>query len=75
MRDAIAFCIKYAFLKMNVERMEAVMLPENVQSEKVLIKLGFVYEGILRQYKFFRHKMRDVKSFSFTKEDYNKYFK
>ena len=75
MQDAIKVCIKYAFNKMNAQRIEAVMLPENEKSANVLLKLGFQYEGILRQYKFFRHKMHDVKSFSFVKSDYEKIFK
>ena len=75
MQDAVAVCIKYAFKKMNAERIEAVMLPENVASANVLLRLGFSDEGILRQYKFFRHKMRDVRSFSFVREDFNKLFK
>lgn len=74
MQNAIRVCIKYAFERLHVERVEAVTLPENVRSVSLLLKLNFTCEGILRKYKFFRNQMRDVKSFSFTKEDYLKYF-
>lgn len=72
MQNTIYTCIKYAFEKFHVERVEAVTLPENVRSIALLLKIRFTNEGILRNYKFFRNQMRDVQSFSFIKEDYKK---
>jgi len=59
---------------MSMQRLEAVTLRENVESAKVLLRLGFVHEGTLRNFKFFRGKMRNVESFSFVFEDYKKMF-
>lgn len=74
MYHSLRVCIKYAFERMAIQRLEAVTLRENIESAKVLLRLGFVHEGTLRSFKFFRGKMRNVESFSFVFEDYKKMF-
>lgn len=75
MHNALKVCIVYGFEQMKIERIEAVTLPENIESIKTLKSLHFTHEGLLRKFKFFRKQMRDVESFSFTSEDYTKYYK
>ncbi len=50
MPEAIRALIQFGFEKMNLNRIEATTHTENVRSQRVLHKLGFQKEGILREY-------------------------
>lgn len=73
--NSVKASLEYAFNKMDIKRVEAVTVIDNLQSQKVLEKAGFQLEGILRNYKLFRGKMIDVKMFAITEEDYKKLWK
>ena len=74
MNKSLKVCLKYAFERMGMQRVDAVTLRENTQSTKVLLRLGFIHEGTLRSFKYFRGRMRNVESFAFIYEDYKKIF-
>ncbi|MFD2173341.1 GNAT family N-acetyltransferase [Rhodobacter lacus] len=50
MREAIAAVVDYAFGPMDLSRIDAACLPENVASRGVLEKSGFKYEGVAQSY-------------------------
>ncbi len=50
MREAIDALVHYAFHRMDLSRIEAACLPENVASRGVLEKSGFKYEGVAQSY-------------------------
>ncbi len=75
MHHALVACVKYAFEVMKIQRLEAVTLQDNIQSAKSLLRLGMVYEGTLRNFKFFKGKMVDIESFSMTPNDFLKIYK
>lgn len=50
MREAIAAVVHYAFGVLDLSRIEAACLPENVASRGVLEKSGFKYEGVAQSY-------------------------
>ncbi len=50
MREAIAAVVHHAFTTMDLSRIEAACLPENVASRGVLEKCGFKYEGVAQSY-------------------------
>ncbi|EOY05722.1 hypothetical protein QUC31_016622 [Theobroma cacao] len=50
-------------------RLEAIVLVENQGSQKVLEKVGFLKEGLLRKYGFFKGEIRDVLVYSFLSTD------
>lgn len=50
MREALAAVVHYAFTKMDLSRIEAACLPENLASRGVLEKAGFKYEGVAQSY-------------------------
>ncbi len=50
MREAIAATVHHAFSVMDLSRIEAACLPENVASRGVLEKCGFKYEGVAQAY-------------------------
>jgi len=50
MREAIEAVTFYAFHELDLSRIEAACLPENVASRGVLEKTGFKYEGVAQSY-------------------------
>lgn len=50
MREAIEAVVHHAFRIMDLSRIEAACLPENVASRGVLEKTGFKYEGVAQAY-------------------------
>ena len=50
MSEAIQAIIHHAFIKMDLSRLEAGCLPENVPSRGTLEKNGFKYEGVAQAY-------------------------
>ncbi len=50
MREAIDAVVHYSFAMLDLSRVEAACLPENVASRRVLEKAGFKYEGVAQSY-------------------------
>lgn len=50
MREAIAVMVHHAFRDLDLSRVEAACLPENIASRGVLEKTGFKYEGVAQSY-------------------------
>jgi len=70
MKEAVNAIIKYGFEQIELNRIEAVVYPENIASEGLLKKLGFQHEGLLRNYAYFREKYQDLNMFSYIKHEY-----
>jgi [ribosomal protein S5]-alanine N-acetyltransferase len=58
--EAVKELIKFGFDKMQLVRMEAVVLPENRASVRVLQKAGMKFEGVLHSYQVWREIPRDL---------------
>jgi len=52
MTEAVRRIIRFAFEEMGLNRVEAVHIPENEASGRVMQKAGMMYEGLLRQRMF-----------------------
>jgi ribosomal-protein-alanine N-acetyltransferase len=50
MTEALRCAIAFAFGELKLHRIEANVMPRNLRSSRVLAKLGFVEEGLARQY-------------------------
>jgi ribosomal-protein-alanine N-acetyltransferase len=50
MREAIQAMVHYAFNRLDLSRIEAACLPENLASRGLLEKTGFKYEGVAQSY-------------------------
>jgi ribosomal-protein-alanine N-acetyltransferase len=50
MKEALGAIIALGFKEMGINRIEAVVMPENIASLKLLEKLGFHNEGVLKEY-------------------------
>ncbi|MCX7842078.1 MAG: GNAT family N-acetyltransferase [Clostridia bacterium] len=69
MTEAVKRVIKFAFEDMKLNRVEAVHVPENEGSGRVMQKAGMVYEGFLRQRMFAKGRFWDLKQYSIVKDD------
>lgn len=70
MTEALKPIIEYGFNEMKLSRIEAFVGPDNQPSQKLLKKLKFVQEGLLRQHYFKNNKMEDSLVFSLLKNEY-----
>jgi ribosomal-protein-alanine N-acetyltransferase len=53
--EAVNRVVSHAFSSLNIIRLQAEILPENIASLKVCEKVGFKKEGILRKYAFYNN--------------------
>lgn len=59
MTEAVAAAIDWLFDAMKLHRVQASHLPENERSRRLLARLGFVAEGLAREYLFIAGAWRD----------------
>lgn len=69
MSEALGIVINCGFNAFKLNRVQALVLPGNVASLRLLWKLGFQEEGTLRDYAFFRGRYHDLRSFSLLRRD------
>lgn len=71
--EAVNRLLDFLFTDVNVNRIQAEVMPPNENSKKVLLKNGFVYEGTLRQAMLWSGKgIVDLEIYSILKGDYAK---
>lgn len=70
MSEALVPIIDYGFRKMNLNRIEAFVAPDNTPSLKLMEKFSFVKEGQLRRHYFKNDDFEDSIVFSLLKEEY-----
>lgn len=69
--EAVSILIKFLFLDVNVNRIQAEVMPPNEISKKVLLHNGFMKEGTLRQATLWSGKgIVDLELYSILQEDY-----
>lgn len=71
MAEAISAILTYGFTELRLHRIEANPLVDNTASKSLLLKLGFTYEGNLRQRHFFRDHFEDQLYFGLLKEEWH----
>jgi ribosomal-protein-alanine N-acetyltransferase len=69
MTKALGRVIRFAFDTVELNRLEALVIPGNVASERLLGKLGFTREGLLREYMFFKGRHQDLNCYSLLRSD------
>jgi [ribosomal protein S5]-alanine N-acetyltransferase len=60
--------IKFGFEELEINRIEAEIMPGNLVSEKVLDKLNFRKEGLLREWMLWNGKHYDMIMYSLIKD-------
>lgn len=68
--EAIAAVIKYGFEQLNLQRIQALIEPPNIPSQKLVERNGFIKEGLLRNYEFTGEKFDDLFMYSLLKQDF-----
>ncbi len=63
-KEALKVIIEYGFEKLELNRIEAELMPGNIYSEKALDKLGFENEGTLRDWMLWNEKHYDMIMYS-----------
>jgi ribosomal-protein-alanine N-acetyltransferase len=69
MSEALKAIINWGFERLNFNRIEAMVMLDNIASKKLLEKLTFREEGILREYAFWKGEFHDLRMFSRLKKD------
>lgn len=64
---ALKEAINLGFDDLKIKRIEAFVDPDNIASQKVLLKAGMQLDGLLKNYTLFKEKIRDRYLFSITK--------
>jgi ribosomal-protein-alanine N-acetyltransferase len=64
MSEAIEGVLKYGFENMKLHSIEAIIDPDNIASEKVLLNNGFIKEAHLRENEFWNGKFIDTVIYS-----------
>jgi ribosomal-protein-alanine N-acetyltransferase len=70
MTETLGAVIKFAFQTLNVNRIEVSVATENNSSIRVLEKLGFAKEGILRERCYMSNRCHDMMMLSILKKEY-----
>ena len=70
MQEAIKLVLEFGFNQLKVNRVDAEVMLENVVSEKVLQKLNFKKEGVLRDWLYWNEKHYDMSMYSLLRMDY-----
>src|SRR6266700_782307 len=70
MTEAMSAILTYGFDFLGLHRVEAIIDMANEQSKGLLLKLGFTYEGNLRQRYFFRDRFEDEHYFGLLKDEW-----
>jgi len=70
MTDALKVVISYGFDHMQLNRIDALVYIENERSTRLLQRLGFKQEGLLRDYFFLNGKYYDHYIFSLLKKEW-----
>lgn len=70
MSEALHTILKYGFGDRALQFVTAEVMLENVASRKLLEKLGFQSQGILKQHGFWKGQYHDLERFMLTKTEY-----
>jgi|SRR5581483_4158679 len=70
MFEATSAILTYGFSEMGLQRVEAIIDDLNARSKGLLLKLGFTYEGNLRQRYFFRSRFEDEHYFGLLRHEW-----
>lgn len=70
MTEALSAIVDFAFHTLEINRIEATISTENIASIRVLEKLGFVKEGILRERSYWKGSSHDMIMLSMLKKEY-----
>lgn len=71
MGEVINRVLEFGFAVLKLNRIEAKVEPDNLASARLLDKLGFVKEGVLRQHEFEKGRYVDLAVYSILSREYS----
>ncbi|MFL5694803.1 MAG: GNAT family N-acetyltransferase [Ktedonobacteraceae bacterium] len=71
MTEAMSAILTYGFTELGLHRIEAIIDIANERSKDLLLKLGFTYEGNLRQRYSFRDRFEDEHYFGLLRDEWH----
>ncbi|HEY9259936.1 GNAT family N-acetyltransferase, partial [Chitinophaga sp.] len=72
MKEAISYMLTYGYEELQFNRIEAFVDPENIASAKLLTRLGFRYEGFLRDAFFEKGKFVNAELYSLLRHEHTR---
>ncbi len=63
--------MRFGFEDLNLNRIEATTNLDNAASRRVLAKVGFTEEGILREYRYWGGRFYDLRMYSLLRREYD----
>ena len=72
--EALSEILKFGFETLEINRIEAEVMQGNTASERVLAKLGFANEGVLRDWMYWNDKHYNMTMFSLLRKEYKHYY-
>ena len=69
MTEALSAVVHYGFTKMELMRIQALIEPENIASQLLFEKQGFLREGLLRKYEKVNGEFDDLYMYSLLRDD------
>lgn len=72
MAEALEIIALYVFASLEVNRIEAEVMPDNEACCKLLERVGFVKEGVLREWLYYNERFYDMNMYAFLKKDFTK---
>ncbi|WP_018755078.1 GNAT family N-acetyltransferase [Paenibacillus terrigena] len=69
MSEAARAVLQFGFQKMDLNRLEARCNLENMGSERVMQKIGMIYEGVIREQLFIQGRFESVKLYSILRNE------
>ncbi|MES2617011.1 MAG: GNAT family protein [Bacteroidota bacterium] len=71
MSEVLAFVVNYGFTVMHLHRIEALIGTQNMPSQKLVKKLNFKQEGLLKEHYFVNSRFEDSMVFALLKSEYS----
>lgn len=72
MTEALRAVVRFGFERLALNRIEAEVMPENAASTRLLERLGFVAEGVLRERGCWKGGFHDLQMFSLLRADWRR---
>lgn len=70
MTETLSAVLEFGFTTMDLNRIEALVVPQNTPSRTLLQKLGFSHEGVMREYGFWNGRFHDLAVFSLLQREW-----
>ena len=70
MSEAVSELLAYGFSVLDLNKIRALVVPDNIASAKLLERLNFQKEGVMRQAQFVNGKYDDLIAFGLLREEW-----